>query len=58
MQSMVPLKKKSVIKRHRIYLSDGPSSPENIWKSNLSKMTGVHYRLTDSQWKYLCTFME
>ena len=55
MQSMVPLKKnlssKDIV---YIYLT-GPSSPENIWKSNLSKMTGVHYRLTDSQWKYLCT---
>ena len=52
---MVPLKKnlssKDIV---YIYLT-GPSSPENIWKSNLSKMTGVHYRLTDSQWKYLCT---
>lgn len=55
MQSMVPLKKnlssKDIV---YIYLT-GPSSPENIWKSNLSKMKGVHYRLTDSQWKYLCT---
>ena len=55
MQSMVPLKKnlssKDIV---YIYLT-GPSSPENIWKSNLSKMTGVHYRLTDSPWKYLCT---
>ena len=43
MQSMVPLKKnlssKDIV---YIYLT-------------VSKMTGVHYRLTDSQWKYLCT---
>lgn len=54
MQAMVPLKRglssKDIV---YIYLT-GPSSPENIWKSSLSKMTGVHYRLTDAQWKYLC----
>lgn len=54
MQSMLPLKKnlssKDVV---YVYLT-GPSSPENIWKSHLSNMTGVHYRLTESQWKYLC----
>lgn len=54
MQAMVPLKK-SLSSKDIVYIYlTGPSSPESIWKSSLSKMTGVHYRLTDSQWKYLC----
>lgn len=54
MQAMVPLKR-SLSSKDIVYIYlTGPSSPENIWKAALSKMTGVHYRLTDAQWKYLC----
>lgn len=54
MQALVPLKK-SLSSKDIVYVYlTGPSSPENVWKSTLSKMTGVHYRLTEAQWKYLC----
>ena len=54
MQSMVPLKK-SLSSRDIVYIYlTGPSSPEGVWKSSLTRMTGVHYRLTEAQWKYLC----
>lgn len=32
----------------------GPSSPEDIWKTAITEIKGVHYRLTQSQWDYLC----
>lgn len=55
MQVMLPLKKTLASKDIVYIYLTGPSSPESIWKTALSKMTGVHYRLTDAQWKYLCS---
>ena len=54
MKAIQPLKKnlegKDVV---YVYIT-GPSSPEHLWKADLAEMTGVHYRLTENQWKYLC----
>lgn len=36
-----------------LYLT-GPSSPEVIWRTQLEEIPGIHYRLTEDQWKYLC----
>lgn len=36
-----------------IYIT-GPSSPETAWKTAITEMNGVHYRLTQKQWEYLC----
>lgn len=36
-----------------IYVT-GPSSPESVWKTAIAEMKGVHYRLTQKQWDYLC----
>ena len=36
-----------------IYLT-GPTSPELVWHGAVSGMNGVHYRLSKSQWDYLC----
>lgn len=36
-----------------IYLT-GPSSPETDWKTAITDINGVHYRLTKAQWEYLC----
>lgn len=55
MKVMVPLKK-SLSSKDIVYIYlTGPSSPENIWKSSLAKITGVHYRLTGAQWNFLCS---
>ena len=36
-----------------IYLT-GPSSPEAEWKTAITDIKGVHYRLKKEQWDYLC----
>lgn len=36
-----------------LYLT-GPSSPELVWRTMLEEIPGIHYRLTEEQWKYLC----
>ena len=36
-----------------IYLT-GPTSPELVWRGAVSGMHGIHYRLSKSQWDYLC----
>lgn len=36
-----------------VYLT-GPSSPETDWKTAVSDINGVHYRLKKEQWEYLC----
>lgn len=36
-----------------IYLT-GPSSPELVWRGAVSGMNGIHYRLSKTQWDYLC----
>lgn len=55
MKSVLPLKKKLADEDVVYVYLTGPSSPENTWKDNLKEMTGVHYRLNDAQWKYLCS---
>lgn len=55
MKAMMPLKKKLADKEVVYVYLTGQSSPENRWKTDLADMTGVHYRLTDEQWKYLCS---
>ena len=55
MKAMLPLKKKLADEDIVYVYLTGPSSPENIWNSDLKEMTGVHYRLNDSQWEYLCS---
>ena len=52
---MLPLKKKLDGKDVVYVYLTGPSSPENVWRNDLKEMTGVHYRLNESQWKYLCS---
>ena len=32
----------------------GPSSPKEVWKTAISEINGIHYRLTQKQWEYLC----
>lgn len=36
-----------------VYLT-GPSSPEAEWKTAITDIKGVHYRLKKEQWDYLC----
>lgn len=36
-----------------IYLTP-PSSPEREWLAAIAEMNGIHYRLTQRQWEYLC----
>lgn len=36
-----------------IYLTP-PSSPEREWLAAIAEMNGIHYRLTQWQWEYLC----
>lgn len=36
-----------------LYLT-GPSSPELVWRTMLEEIPGIHYRLTEEQWEYLC----
>lgn len=55
MKAILPLKKKLADEDIVYVYLTGPSSPENVWMSDLKEMTGVHYRLTDAQWKYLCS---
>lgn len=55
MKAMLPLKKKLDGKDVVYVYLTGPSSPENVWRNDLKEMTGVHYRLNESQWKYLCS---
>ena len=32
----------------------GPSSPKEVWKTAIAEINGIHYRLTQKQWEYLC----
>lgn len=36
-----------------VYIT-GPSSPEEVWKTAIEDINGIHYRLTQRQWDYLC----
>lgn len=36
-----------------IYVT-GASSPESTWKTVINEITGIHYRVTEKQWNYLC----
>ncbi len=54
MQAVLPLKKKlSSEDIVYIYITP-PSSPENEWKKFITQVNGIHYRLTETQWNYLC----
>lgn len=47
--------RKDMISKDVVYVYvTGPSSPEDIWKTAITEIKGVHYRLTQSQWDYLC----
>lgn len=37
-----------------IYIT-GVSSPEEVWKTAIADINGIHYRLTKKQWDYLCS---
>lgn len=37
-----------------IYVT-GASSPEDTWKNMLPGIDGIHYRLTDEQWRKVCS---
>ena len=52
---MRPLRKKLASKDIVYIYLTGPSSPEKEWRETLSQMTGVHFRLTEEQWKTLCS---
>lgn len=54
MKVMRPLRKMLASKDIVYLYLTGPSSPELVWKESLEEMTGVHFRLTEAQWKYLC----
>ncbi len=53
--AMRPLRKKLASKDIVYIYLTGPSSPEKEWRETLSQMTGVHFRLTEEQWKTLCS---
>lgn len=53
-KAMRPLRKMLASKDIVYLYVTGPSSPESVWKDALEEMTGVHYRLTEAQWKSLC----
>lgn len=48
------LKKKLSAKEVVYVYITGPSSPEAVWKNAIADINGVHYRLTQKQWEYLC----
>lgn len=53
-KAMRPLRKK-LASENIVYLYlTGPSSPELVWRTMLEDIPGIHYRLTEAQWKYLC----
>ena len=54
MVAMRPLKERLASKDIVFIYLTGPSSPMANWKQDLEKMNGVHYRLSEAQWKYLC----
>lgn len=54
MSAMQPLRE-SVLSEDVTYIYlTGPSSPEDVWKDAITEIKGVHYRLTQKQWDYLC----
>ena len=53
--AMRPLRKKLASKDIVYIYLTGPSSPEKEWRETISHMTGVHFRLTEEQWKTLCS---
>lgn len=48
------LKKKLASKEVAYIYVTGPSSPETDWKTAITDIHGIHYRLTKEQWDYLC----
>lgn len=54
MYAMRPLKKKLENKGILYIYLTGPSSPEDEWQSVIAGINGIHYRLSDQQWKDLC----
>lgn len=51
----VRLLKKKLSAKDVVYIYiTGPSSPEDAWKNAIADINGVHYRLTQKQWEYLC----
>lgn len=54
-RAMKPLRQKLASKDIVYIYLTGPSSPENTWKETLKEMTGVHFRLTETQWKDVCS---
>ncbi len=51
----VRLLKKKLSTKDVVYIYiTGPSSPEDAWKNAIADINGVHYRLTQKQWEYLC----
>ena len=54
MQAILPLKEKLSSKDIVYIYITPPSSPENDWKKAISQINGIHYRLTEKQWNYLC----
>ena len=54
MSAIRDLKKKLAAKDIVYVYLTGPSSPETDWKTAVTDINGVHYRLKKEQWDYLC----
>lgn len=54
MLAMRPLRESMLSKEVTYIYLTGPSSPEEVWKTAITELKGVHYRLTQKQWDYLC----
>lgn len=52
--AMRPLKERLASKEVVYIYLTGPTSPVANWRQEMGKMKGVHYRLSEAQWKYLC----
>lgn len=54
MKAILPLKKE-LSARDVVYIYiTGPSSPFETWKSAITEIKGIHYRVTKAQWDALC----
>ena len=40
-----------------LYLT-GESSPKKVWENTIPDIRGEHYRLSNSQWEYICKHFE
>lgn len=47
--------KKELPEKEVVYIYvTGPSSPETTWRTAITEINGLHYRITEEQWTYLC----